>query len=364
MLQAYWEEEIFGPLFSTVDLRSCSKNRRAWGLDQLQSLFVFDDTIDVSGIDLQRLFDHFYSKKKCVVYTVGCREHEFCGLYLTQKTEPVCTSEASFPERSGSLSQFEANFKVLCNIFKGTHVETMLMDLNKLKKVKFSRGYVILKKKGFGTAYHIDSHVKPHVTLYLQLTGKAWIDEIPRSFKRVHDALSVLSCQDEAEIQERFKNVAIGTFLNPGESVLITPASMHQVLTVEDSYVLGIELEVLGLKGSNVNPLSTADLERKESREKERERAIKAAAQFQLSRGKERDGLKRHNAAIFNPVGEYYQGKVRLLEADTLIDKVPQSEVEKLREENARLKKEVEELKNDLKLKDDIIKALVTKKNK
>ena len=131
-------------------------------------------------------------------------------------------------------------------------VLTTAKSLTATGKLSVRRVHLIHKRKGGVTPWHRDLG-QAHIVLYHQLSGKAVFDSTgprmglelrKRDFLMKDSIVKFEAYKKWFGEKERDRSSMI---VEAGQTALLTPASTHQVWTVQDTFAVGVELEIVAL---------------------------------------------------------------------------------------------------------------------
>ena len=131
-------------------------------------------------------------------------------------------------------------------------VLTSAKSLTATGKLSVRRVHLIHKRRGGLTPWHRDLG-QAHIVLYHQLSGKAVFDSTgprmglelrKRDFLMKDSIVKFEAYKKWFGEKERDRSSMI---VEAGQTALLTPASTHQVWTVQDTFAVGVELEIVAL---------------------------------------------------------------------------------------------------------------------
>ena len=217
--------------------------------------------------DVQELSDEVFEKKLWMSeekkWKLWKSWFDDRGSFLV-KPVIILENEKGEAERLPSLEDFgpwgglmnEVTLKDALSMEKISH----LMEAVYRNVVRWDEGYsvnrvhLIHKGPGYVTPWHRDiGH--PHMVIYVQLVGVAVFDslgpyqgyEMRQRFKLLEDSDTLRMEASKAWFMEK-DNFREGFVAYPGDLIVITPTSTHQVWTVEPTFALGFECEIDKLK--------------------------------------------------------------------------------------------------------------------
>lgn len=246
----------FDKFEGNLDCTSITAGSRKLGLFRtLPLLFFLPDRLALNISEVQ--FETFYNLNCShrLPYWTCTRENRF-NVRKSHRTidtyEQFLNETRMFSTLSNSIQNPTIpQIQALLNPFS-PEVQEMIINLIPVE-LPMLAVYIISKKEGYVTPFHVDRHADPHVVLYVTLKGRSYFQSLFSSHMWVCERVLNESMQtgDEAlfhEFSTSLTRPLQSAVVTSNDILIIPPWSTHQVLCEEDSLVLGFEFALQDLE--------------------------------------------------------------------------------------------------------------------